>query len=139
MIHGVFKVCCHCVLLLRVALSLGSCVAPTTTEEVGIEETDDRKVSPPGSESSKDHRYGGKEQSTEKESQDGKPGEISGRPAQGFWRGLRQPSKLVAKQVGYSLEAAAKCEVQEIWLILELMPKTLALCITLVWRRAGFK
>lgn len=34
----------------------------------------------------------------------------------------------MAKQVGYSWEAAMKCEVQEVWLILEINPKTLALC-----------
>lgn len=80
------------------------------------------------------------EESAEEESQDGQSGEISGCPAQGFWPGLRQSAKLMAKQVGYSWEAATKCEVQEVWLILELRPKTLALrtaCLEEGWIQAA--
>lgn len=41
---------------LRVALSLGSCVVPNTTKELGVVEIGDRKVLAPGSERSKDYR-----------------------------------------------------------------------------------
>lgn len=43
--------------------------------------------------------------------------------------------------MGYSWEAATKCEVQEVWLILELSPKTLALrtspCLEEGWIQAA--
>lgn len=51
MINGVFLG-----VLSLYALTEGSCVAPNTTEEVGMEEIADRTVSPPGNERSKDHR-----------------------------------------------------------------------------------
>lgn len=81
-------------------MSLGPCVVPNITEEVGIEETGGYSL--PWNKGSKDCRERGKEESTEERCKDGKHGEMSGHPTEEFWQGLRQSSKLVAKQLGCS-------------------------------------